>query len=159
KTKPGQEYVPEVVQQDVRDLFATRQFGNVFTDTASDAPGKIKVIFTIRDYPSVIETIEYRGRYAIKLDDLEQATNLRKRSPLTPLANKVACRRIVAKYNEEGYPFASCELLKGGDANDSEVIFNITEGRKVRIKSLAFTGNTFATSEMLRTHINASNGI
>ena len=43
-------------------------------------------------------------------------------------AELVACQRIVARYNEEGRPFAACDLLKGGDPNDVEVIFNVNAG-------------------------------
>jgi outer membrane protein assembly complex protein YaeT len=159
KTRPGDEYVPEVLQEDVRQLFATRKFGNVYADKQDEGNGRVKVFFTIRDYPSVVEKVEYRGAHAIKRDDLDSATNIRKGMPLNPIANKVACQRIVAKYNEEGRPFAACELLKGGDANDTEVIFNVTEGPKVRIGGIEFSGNNFLSSERLRTYINASNGL
>lgn len=159
KTRPGQEYVPEIVQQDARDLYSTRQFGNVYADQVGDGPGKVKIIFNIRDYPTVIENIEYRGAHAIKRDDLDTLTNLRRGAPLNPVANKVACRRIVSKYNEEGRPFAACELIKGGEPGDTEIIFNITEGPKVRVKAIGFTGNSFVSAEVLRTHINASNGL
>src|SRR4051794_13534136 len=51
KTRPGQEYVPEVMQEDVRNLYATRQFGNVYADKRDEGDGKVKVFFYIRDYP------------------------------------------------------------------------------------------------------------
>jgi outer membrane protein assembly complex protein YaeT len=159
RTRPGQEYVAEIVQEDVRTLYGTKQFGNVVAETRADGDGKIRVFFTIRDYPRVIDKIEYKGAYAIKKDDLEKVTGLRRGLPLNPLANKVACRRIVGKYNEEGYPLASCDLLKGGDPEDTEVIFNITEGHKIRVKDIQFTGNTFVSSERLRTQVNVSDGV
>src|SRR5262245_3687027 len=72
KTKPGQEYVPEVVLEDVRTLFATKQFGNVYADRQDDGPGKVKVTFTIRDYAHMVERITYLGAKHLKKDDLDQ---------------------------------------------------------------------------------------
>jgi outer membrane protein assembly complex protein YaeT len=159
KTRPGDEYVPEVLQEDVRQLFATRKYGNVYADKRDEGNGRVTVFITIRDYPSVVEKVDYRGAHAIKRDDLDQITNIRKGSPLNPIANKVACRKIVARYNEEGRPFASCELLKGGDPNDTEVIFNVTEGPRVRVDGVKFVGNTFLGSERLRTYVNNWSGL
>jgi outer membrane protein insertion porin family len=158
KTRPGMEYDPVQLQEDVRTLYGTHQFGNVLADTRVEGDGKIRVIIYIKDYPSTIEKIEFRGAYAVKKEDLETVTGLRKGAPLNPLACKSACNRIISKYNSEGYPLASCDLIKGGNPEDNEVIFNITEGYKVKIKDIQFTGNTFVTSQRLRTQINVSDG-
>jgi outer membrane protein assembly complex protein YaeT len=156
KTRPGSEYVPEVVQEDVRALYTSRQFVNAYANKEDDGPDRVKVIFHVRDYPNRVEKVTYLGRHAISQDDLDALTNVRKDAPLNPIANKGACRNIVRKYNEEGYPFAGCVLVKGGDPNDTEVVFQITEGPKVKVRDIAFTGNTFVRSEVLRTHINTS---
>jgi hypothetical protein len=85
---------------------------------------------------------------------LEQLTNIRQGMPLNPLANKYACNRIIQRYNEDGRPFASCTLIKGGQEGDTEVIFNITEGPKVKVRAIDFTGNTFVSAAVLRNRIN-----
>src|SRR5215467_15282934 len=43
KTRVGREFVPEVLQEDVRRLFSTRRFGNVWADKEDDGPGRVKV--------------------------------------------------------------------------------------------------------------------
>jgi outer membrane protein assembly factor BamA len=130
RTRPGQEYIPEIVQEDVRTLDNLRHFGSVIAGTGINRNGKIRVYFIIPEYPGAIEKIEYRGAYAIKKDDIEKAAGLWLGTTLNPLENQAACRRIVARYNEEGYPLATCDLVKGGAQGDTEVIFNITEGHK-----------------------------
>jgi outer membrane protein assembly complex protein YaeT len=79
--------------------------------------------------------------------------------PLNPDLNRKACLAIIQRYNEDGRPFAHCELVKGGDPGDHEVIFQITEGNKVTIRGIEFTGNTFVTGARLRTKINSSSKI
>jgi outer membrane protein assembly complex protein YaeT len=156
KTRVGREYVPETLQEDVRNLFASQQFGNVWSDVVKEGNNRVKVIVYIRDYPTSVEKVTYRGNHNLSNDDLEQITGIRKGAPLNPLANKVACRRIVGRYNEDGRPFASCDLLKGGEPGDTEVVFNIFEGPKVRVHDISFTGNTFVSGPVLAQRINSS---
>ena len=61
KTRPGVEYNPEVVQEDVRSLYATRQFANVRAQEEQDGPGRVKIYFYIRDLRSIVEEVIYQG--------------------------------------------------------------------------------------------------
>jgi outer membrane protein assembly complex protein YaeT len=158
KTRAGKEYVPEVTQEDVRTLYATKQFGNVYAKTEDDGPNKVRVIFYIRDYANVVEKVTYQGAKHISTEDLNTLTAIRTGLPLNPMANRAACAAIVRRLNEDGHPFASCTLLKGADMSDTEVVFNITEGPKVKVGGIQFTGNTFVSGEVLRTHVNISTG-
>ena len=55
--------------------------------------------------------------------------------PCNPYANKVACQRIVQRYNEEGRPYAACTLLAGAkalrEAGAKEVYVFATHGHFV----------------------------
>jgi outer membrane protein assembly factor BamA len=159
KTRPGKPYVAEVLQEDVRTLYATRQFATVSAAHVPDGPNRVKVLITLRDLPSVIRKVEYRGAHALSRDDLDAVTGLRAGMPLNPVFTRTACQRIVTRYNEDGRPFAACDLLDGGKLGDTDVIFHITEGPKVKVKDIAFTGNDFVSSSVLKTHIRTSNGI
>jgi hypothetical protein len=155
KTRPGLPYDPQVVQEDVRKLYLTGLFANVRSDMQEVDDG-VKVTFTVREHPSKVEKVEYRGAGHLRKDDLDGITQVRVGTPLNPLANKTACAAIVRRLNEDGRPFASCTLLKGGELGDTEVIFNITEGPKVKVRDVAFTGNTFVTGARLRQQIKSS---
>jgi outer membrane protein assembly complex protein YaeT len=153
RTRIGQEYVPETLQEDVRSLFATRQYANVWADRLYDGPGKIKVVIHIRDHASVVKEVQYNGNIHLSRDDLDVITGVRKGMPCNPYANKVACNNIVKRYSEEGRPMTSCKLRKGGEPGDTEVIFDITEGYIVRISAIDFTGSTFVSAAVLRQRI------
>src|SRR6516162_9612491 len=94
KTKPNTEYDPEVVREDVRTLFATRQFGNVEGVYRMEPDGRVTVCFLIRDYPNVVEDVKYLGGGSLSLDDLEKLTGVRKGEPLNPIRNKLGCQAI-----------------------------------------------------------------
>jgi outer membrane protein insertion porin family len=159
KTRPGLEYTPEMVLEDVRTLYKSRKFANVYAEKQDAGPGQVKVLFVVRDYPSVVEKVEYRGAKHLSAEKLNEVTSIRKGTPCNPLINRAACRRIEARYHEEGRPFTTCALLKGGEPGDTEVIFTIVEGPKVKVKAIHFTGNIFVSGAVLKTHISSSAGL
>jgi outer membrane protein assembly complex protein YaeT len=157
KTRIGAEYSPETVEEDTRTLYATRQYGNISVDRRTEPDGRVTVYFFVREFPGKVERIIYNGaRHLGKEKDLEELTGLRPGLACNPVANQMACRAIVRKLNEEGRPFASCDLIKGALPGDTEIIFNINEGDKVCIRNISFTGNTFVSGPVLKTHINST---
>jgi outer membrane protein insertion porin family len=117
----------------------------------------VTVYVFVREFPGKVEKIIYNGaRHLGKEKDLEELTGLRPGAPCNPVANRMACAAIVRKLNEDGRPFASCDLIKGAQPGDTEIIFNINEGDKVCVRSISFTGNTFVSGPVLKTHINTS---
>jgi outer membrane protein assembly complex protein YaeT len=155
KTRAGADYNADTVQEDVRTLYATKQFANVQAETRPQPDGRIVVYFIVRDVPSVIQRIVYNGAHHLGSDDTisKDITHLHVGDPLHPTTNKIAAQAIVAKLNEDGRPFASCDLLRGDQPGDTEVIFNISEGPQARIGSISFEGNTFVAGSVLKTHI------
>jgi outer membrane protein assembly complex protein YaeT len=159
RTRPNTEYNPDVVQDDARALVATKQFAEVRVDNRNLPDGRVVVTFTLRDHISTIQKIEYQGAKHMKDEDLNTLTGLHLDAPLNVTVNRLACQAIIKRYNEQGRPFADCYLLKGDKPGDSEVVFNITEGPVVKISDIDFTGNTFVSGAVLRTHINSSKKI
>jgi outer membrane protein insertion porin family len=155
-TRPGGDYNPDTVQEDARALVATKQFADVRVQVVNLPDGRVDVYYLLRDLPSTVQNIEYKGAKHIKDEDLNSLTGLRRDAPLNPTMNKLACQAIIRKYNETGRPFADCFLLKGDKAGDTEVIFNITEGPEVKISDIQFTGNSFVSGAVLATHIQSS---
>jgi outer membrane protein insertion porin family len=156
KTRPGVEFSAAVLEEDVRTLFNTKQFSNVRADLRDDGPGHVGVYFLIREEPQTIEKITYQGAKHLSEENLAGLTELKVGNPMNPVQNRYACRKIIAKYNEDGRPFASCQLLKGGETSDTEVVFNITEGPKVAVRDIQFEGNTFVTSAVLDKQVQSS---
>jgi outer membrane protein insertion porin family len=156
RTRPGGDFNPDTVQEDLRALVASKQFADVRVQVENLPGGSVKVYFVVRDLPSVVGKIEYRGAKHLTDDELAGLTRLRIGTPLNPTTNLLACQAIIRKYNETGRPYADCYLLKGGRAGDTEVIFHITEGPKVQISDIRFTGNTFVGGDVLATHIQSS---
>ncbi len=158
-TKPGNEYEPHVVQDDVRKLMGTRQFAQVDPRFEAMADGRVTIYFLIRDYPSVVQNVIYQGAKHLSDDELSSLTGVAKGKPLSPITNKLGCQAIVRKYQDSGRMWASCTLAKGMDPGDKDVIFNITEGQIVKVKDIKFEGMKFVPSGVLMTHIQSSRKI
>jgi outer membrane protein insertion porin family len=159
RTRAGNPYSEAVVEEDVRTLYNSKQFGNVQANLRDVGPNKVDVYFIVRDLPHTVEKVTYQGAKHLSEEDLTGLTEIRVGSSMNPSQNRYACRKIVDKYNQDGRPFASCQLLKGGEAGDTEVLFNITEGPKVAIRDIRFEGNTFVSGAVLNTHVQSSREI
>lgn len=157
KTKAGSEYSGETVEEDTRTLYATKQYANIQVDRRTEPDGRVTVYFFVREYPGKVERVIYNGAQHLGKDkELEELTGIRVGAPCNPVANRMACQTIVRKLNEQGRLFASCDLIKGALPGDTEVIFNVNEGAKVCVRHIFFTGNTFVSGPVLKTHINSS---
>jgi outer membrane protein assembly complex protein YaeT len=158
KTKPGGELSQATIDEDIRTLYATRLFAQVEVRYAEHPENKtlVDVWFVVAERPAVIEDVVYNGGEHIKLDELKNITHLRKGDPMVPYLNQEACRNIREELYKQGRPFATCELAEGGHASDTRVVFNITEGPKVKVRSIDFEGNTFVSGAVLNTHVKTS---
>src|SRR5262245_14769664 len=159
KTRAGQDYNEDAIQEDIKNLYATRLFANVQAAKQFTSNGNVIVFFSVAETPSKIENIRYEGSGNWKPKDLEALTNLKRGQPMNPIINHSACQEIGRTLNDDGRPLATCELLKGDKPGDTEVVFNISEGPKVRIKDIQFQGNdAIVSSGVLRTHVDSSTG-
>jgi outer membrane protein assembly complex protein YaeT len=158
KTKPGGEMSQATIDEDIRTLYATRLFAHVDVRLVehTDNRAVVDVWFVVAERPAVIEDIVYNGGVHIKLDELKNLTRLRKGDPMVPYLNQEACRNIREELYKQGRPFATCELAEGSHASDTRVVFNITEGPKVKVRSVDFEGCTFVSGAVLNTHVKTS---
>ena len=156
KTRPGTDYNPDLALQDARALLASRLFADVRVQVENLGDNLVNVYFLLSDLPNEIHKIEYRGAKHLKDEELNALTHLSLNAPLNPSQNKYACALIVRKYREMGRPYADCVLVKGDRYEDTEVIFQITEGPTMQIGEVRFTGNSFVGADVLATHIRSS---
>jgi outer membrane protein assembly complex protein YaeT len=155
-TRAGQEYNRDIIAEDVRRLVASKQFGQVEARETTDPAGNIIVFFRVSDYTNVVRRVVFVGAKHLSDKELYDLAGVREGTPLSPTRNKLACGAIIRKLQEMGRPYADCVLISGDKVGDDEVIFEITEGSKLAISAIEFTGNTFVSGAVLRTHIASS---
>ncbi|MFK7779302.1 MAG: BamA/TamA family outer membrane protein [Gimesia sp.] len=151
KIQRGRPASRDQVIEDVRQLFATRWFSSVRPVYRKTEQGLV-LIFKVKERP-IVEKVEFRGNKKIKTKRLAATTGLKVGSPFDISANQESVHRIKQLYVERGYRFAEVKLLKGGNADDRQVIFEIKEGPKVVVSGIKFRGNKFVTSGVLKTKL------
>ncbi len=160
KTRVGQTFSRDTLYADVDRLHATGLFRHVTPHDRPTNDGRILIYFSVTEYPNRVAEVIYKNAHHLRDNKLEELTNIRKGQPLNPIANRNACFAIQDHLRKEGRYFANVTLEEGDDAGDKRVIFNITEGPIVRVRSIRFEGHKeLATSARLRTQIDTSTAI
>jgi outer membrane protein assembly complex protein YaeT len=155
-TKPGLTYSRSRAEEDVRRLDGAKWFAFVEVFTSPTPDDRLVVIFRVTEYAGMVREVVYLNNQHLKKSELDEITGLRPNVPLNPAGNWAARQAILRKYQETGRLLASVELVEGGNASDTRVVFRITEGPVVKVKQTAFQGNSFIGSERLRTQLNTS---
>src|SRR5262249_15463171 len=114
--------------------------------------GKYVLIFAVREMPKLTH-VEFRGRKAIRLEEIEQITGLKVGNRADPMRTHNAVHAIFRFYKEKGYDLADIKLIEGGNPGDTKVVMQIFEGPRRTIGRIDFVGCRFVTPAVLRTHI------
>ena len=149
-TQPNRGITNRQIREDIRQLMSTRWFSSVTNSFEETANGPV-LVFHVRERP-IVRRVEFRGvgRGALPINPnrvtqklVQSWTGLKAGSPFDPMANQEAVHRIEQEYRQKGYFFVKVRLLKGGNPEDREVIFDINEGPIVRVdeRRFQFVGN------------------
>ncbi len=140
----------ETVAQAIRALYATGKFRDVFVYEVR-RPGGIELVLNLSEYPRLAE-IRFEGNDKLGRDKLLEDLDLHVGEFLSPARMRRAKDAIVAKYRAEGYTNATVEVpestLQG--MGSQPLVFRITEGEKVRVRRIVFSGNAALSEDDLR---------
>ena len=151
KSRAGRPPNTKQVKDDVRALHATRWFFTVESRYRRTDDGLV-LVFIVIERP-ILQRVEYKGNNKIKTKDLAALTNLKPGGAFDENVNREAARRIESHYREKSFVYAKVELEKGGDREDRDVIFKITEGPKVHVSKVTFEGNEEFSGALLKTKL------
>jgi outer membrane protein insertion porin family len=153
KTRTGRPLDRALVDVDLHRIQETKQFSEV-TYTISRAPDGNGVILTFQvvEMP-VLNKVEFIGRTAVRLKDIEESTGLKKGARADSVRARLAVQQIKQLYVDKGYEKVEVVLKKGGDSADREVIISIFEGPKFKVGKIDFVGNSFVSDAVLQTKL------
>lgn len=155
-TRPDRPYDPETIQSDVRRLMSSGMFHDVRTYDQYNAQG-VSVTFEVFERPT-IRRILYLGNKKIKDRVLAKETGLTENESLNLYTVEEARQKIEQFYQSRGFPRATVDIAEGNRPDDRNVVFVINEGNLQRVWKTTFEGNTFATSQRLKTKIETKRG-
>jgi outer membrane protein insertion porin family len=149
KTKEGGVFSPSQIKEDIKSLYQLGHFEDVQVKTEGFENG-LKVIFVVKEKP-LIREITFEGNDALTTEKLKEGLTLLPRTAFNLQLIQENAEKIRLKYQDDGYYDAIVvpviTELRGGDRN---VIFNINEGSKVKLKEIIITGNKALTSDEIK---------
>jgi outer membrane protein insertion porin family len=149
RERTGQEFSPEVLTQDVRELYGSGFFDDIEVDLERLQEGVV-LRFVVRERPSV-NAVTFEGNEEIDKDDLKEGIELKANTILSPPAIRRSIQKIRDLYAEKGYFLAEVESETVPQKNNEvEVKFKIREQGQVSVKRVTFIGNESIPTEELR---------
>ena len=151
RTRVGQPYSDQVVEQDVETLYKTGSILNVRIFAQPEGDG-VKVIVSVQTR-SIVREIVIDGAERIKAKKLRKEIKLKLNQPINEQQLEEARQKIIEIYQAHGFTDVSAQFRV--DAIDekrgtSRVVFTINEGVKGAVSRIRFEGNEHFSERVLR---------
>ena len=151
RTKVGQVYTNEIVQEDIKALYKTGYIRNVRIFAQPQGDG-VKVILAVQTR-AIVREIEITGAERIKPKRLRKEIKVKLNQAVDEQTLEESREKIIEVYQGHGYNDVSVEFRvdpideKRGTAR---VVFAVNEGAKGAISQIRFEGNAHINDRTLR---------
>jgi outer membrane protein insertion porin family len=151
RTRVGQPYSNQVVEQDIETLYKTGSIHNVRIFAQPEGDG-VKVIVAVQTR-AIMREIEIAGAEQIKAKRLRKEIKLRLNQPVNEQQLEEARQKIIEVYQGRGFTDVSVQFRvdpideKRGTAR---VVFTVNEGVKGAVRAIHFEGNAHFSEKVLR---------
>jgi len=145
KLRPGDSYTREQLDEALRELYATELFADV---QIRDDAGALTI--QVRENP-VINRIVLEGNKRLKEDKIRPEIKLAPRQIFSRSKVRADVARIVELYRRQGRFAATVEpKMVNLDQNRVDVVFEISEGAKSKVRKINILGNDKFSDGRLR---------
>ncbi len=152
QTAPGSKYSSSRINDDLERLLQKGLVGNNARVSVSPS-GKngVRVTFEVES-AGVMGGVGFTGNHHMSAKKLREATKLMSSRIINDHDLALARAEIIRLYHDAGYPDVKVGWRSNGTARAGyqDIIFDITEGREVRMQRINFTGNHLFDSQQLR---------
>ncbi|OYY90276.1 MAG: outer membrane protein assembly factor BamA [Sphingomonas sp. 28-66-16] len=146
KLRIGQTFNNESLDQAIKDLLAS----DLFADVAIDGVQTGDLVLRIRENP-IINRVLLEGNKRLKSDKIQKEIKLAPRQIFTRSAVRLDIGRIIELYRRQGRFAASVSpKMVALDQNRVDVIFEINEGPKSKVRQINIIGNEKFSDGKLR---------
>jgi len=149
QVKPGDPYRLRALSEDLNRIYRMGYFEDVRVD-AEDVAGGKAVIFRIQEKPT-IRRIRFKGNRVYDEKELLENIDIRSGSILNIFKVKSNLKRIEDLYKKKNYHNADVSYeIEDLKNNQADLEFVISEGKKLRIQTITFEGNTVFDAKTLK---------
>ncbi|AFN56084.1 Beta-barrel assembly machine subunit BamA [Zymomonas mobilis] len=148
KLRAGQRYNSEILDSAIQDLYATQLFSDVVIEDNPEHPGSLTL--QIHENP-IINRIVLEGNKRLKEDKIRPEIKLAPRQIFTRDAVRADVSRIIELYRRQGRFAATVEpKMVRLEQNRVDIVFEITEGPKSKVRQINIIGNKHFSDAQLR---------
>lgn len=158
RTRVGDRLDADAVARDVRAIWATGFVDDVRGEVDPDPAGGVVLRYVVKEKPAVRE-VRIVGAKKIKEEDVKEAVDIE--AWTVPSASRVQSnvKAIRDKYLEKGFYLADVKAeLKPVDDVSVDLVFDITENRKVIVQKVDITGNDHVPDRKFRRYMQTRPG-
>jgi len=151
KSKPGEPFSKEILNDDLKRLYTLRYFTDVAIDIEDYADG-VMITFIVEEKP-LISKVEFKGNKSIRVSHLQKLMKTKEGSLLNHTQLNEDLAELKRFYEKKGFPAAKLDYYATIDeeTNQTILIINVDEKAKLRIKEVTIEGNTtFPTKRLLK---------
>jgi outer membrane protein insertion porin family len=146
KLRVGQAYTNETLDQGIKDLYASDLFADVSVSGADSGD----IVLRVRENP-IINRVILEGNKRLKEDKITKEIKLKPRQIFTRTAVRQDVARIIELYRRQGRFAASVDpKMVALDQNRVDVVFEISEGPKSKVRQINIIGNEVFDDDTLR---------
>ncbi len=139
----------ETISEDLKKIFKMGYFRNVKVDLSTGDLGP-KITFIVEERP-FIEKVTFEGNLEIELEALKDVLTIRPFTIFSLEEVKETEFKIEELYEEKGFFLADVSHHLMTEMGETILVFDIKEGRKVKIKKINILGNEeIADSQLLK---------
>jgi outer membrane protein insertion porin family len=148
-TKIGEIFNPQNVDEDIKAIYDIGYFENIKVDV-KEMDGKLRVTYIVSERP-LIKKITFRGNKKIKTDSLQEKIDITTGNILNPYLVKKNIQSLTQFYKDEGYYLVQISSqTKKISEEQGELIFDIKEGRKVKVREVIIEGNRSLSDKQIK---------
>ena len=148
-TAPGDIYLAKSLSKDLKAVYKMGYFEDIRIETEDGPDGKI-VLFKIKE-KATVKKIKIKGNLVYKDEEIKENLKLKTGSILNIYQIRSDMTRIEELYKSKHYHNVKIVYkIHSLKNNQADLEFIITEGKKVRIKTITFQGNSIYTSKQLK---------
>lgn len=155
KTQAGDAYQPKALSEDLKSVYGMGYFDDVRVESEAGPDGK-KITFRVKEKPT-IRHLKFKGNRVFDDKELKEALNIRTGSILNVFKIQKNIGRIEDLYKEKNYHNVQVTYtVKKLENNQGDLLFQIEEGKKVKIKEIVLDGNVVYEDKELKKIIQSS---
>lgn len=149
KSHAGGEYSRELVSQDVKELFDSGRFSDVWVDSEPTVGG-VRLIFNVLEKP-IIGKITFEGNKKFKAKKLGKDVTVEKYEQLSQSKLTESVNKIKEEYQKKDFNLVEVGYeLRPMESGEAELVFKIKEHQKTFINKVSFIGNKVFKDKQLR---------